>query len=266
MHKANPFLAVMFSVLCIVSITDARSDYEGLNLSTSDITQLASVGVTPQYVQQIRALGYADISTNDITQLFVVGVKPDYIKQVKELGYDDISVSDITQLSAVGVKPDYIRKIKALGYHDISINDIVQWYVTGVTPAYIKQMKETGISNTKTMGAIPPIPPIPAISEIPPIPPIPAISHDHNLVIVHKSGSFVSKTFTWFNAFMASLIVGAIFIFVNRHSKNKTFFSKSNSADNLDTRLNTFEQRVNDLQDILLSIDDRLDRRLKRST
>jgi hypothetical protein len=32
---------------------------------------------------------------------------------------------------------------------------------------------------------------------------------------------------------------------------------------NFETRISNFESRVNDLQDILLSIDDRLDRRLK---
>jgi hypothetical protein len=35
--------------------------------------------------------------------------------------------------------------------------------------------------------------------------------------------------------------------------------------EDLNVRMTNFENRVNDLQDILLSIDDRLDRRLKRT-
>ncbi len=221
MYTAHKILTFLFGVFCLVSATHAQS--KELNLSAHDITTLSSVGVTPEYVQQIRELGFKNISAHDIIQFHSVGVKPEYIKQIKELGYKDIST-----------------------------HDIIQFHSTGVTPEYIKQMKEAGLTNAKTRVKGPAVPKMDRVS---------------------RSDKF-SRVIKSIAVIFGLMAVTAGFIFFTTHGnhilkdilKDKFSFQKASAPENIDIRIQAFEQRVNDLQEILLSIDDRLDRRFKRST
>ncbi|MFT5365156.1 MAG: hypothetical protein ACI8V2_000093 [Candidatus Latescibacterota bacterium] len=262
-----PTLLIVF-----VACNAYAEQYTGFNFSAREITTLASVGVTPEYIQQLKGLGYSNLSANELTTLYSVGVKPEYIKQIKELDYSDISTRDITTLYSVGVKPDYIKQIKELGYSDISIRDIITFYSTGVKPEYIKQMKDANqpivpgqhihvpeIHIPEIEVHIPEIhipkmnfqvPPTPAV---PPVPAIASFPHENtnHIFLLHMTNIA--------SVFGAILLMGlgGYYIYKRRFAVE--------SEDNFDTRIADFENRVNDLQDILLSIDDRLDRRLKRT-
>lgn len=69
---------------------------------------------------------------------------------------------------------------------------------------------------------------------------------------------------TWSNVITAiglAMLIGFAFFTVQKKRKSHVSYA----AGDVDVRLNRFENRVNDLQDILLSIDARLDRRIKKS-
>ena len=285
----NKYLLSILGILLSISHIEA---YEGLGLSAHDIVQLSAVGVTPEYVQQIQKLGYKDISAHDITQLYAVGVKPDYVeeirklgytnisihditqlhavgvksdyvKEIKKLGYKDISAHDITQLYTVGVKPDYMRQTKNLGYDDLSIHDITQFYVTGVTPDYIKKMKGSKIKSKTHKIHIPEIK-----MDVPDVQVhIPEIKVDVPHVQVRVSGvqHTRSNPSPWKNAAkiagLSFLVLGIGFAVY----KLKDQYPAPAEDPNIESRMTEFEKRVTDLQDILISIDDRLDRQRKQN-
>ncbi|MDA0745939.1 MAG: hypothetical protein O2954_05430 [bacterium] len=248
----------------------AFSEDNSRPLSTREISTLATVNVPPEYVQQIRNLGYSDISVRDIVQLWTVRATPEYVRQIRELGYTDISVRDITQLSAVNVTPEYVRQIRELGYSDISVRDIVQLAAVNVTPEYIRnmraenpgisirdivqlaatnvtseyiaKMKESGLANSKIV--------------------VRAKPRTHERFIVHSSHTESGFFSNWLTQLVLGICLiiaaGGAVAYLNRSSRAPS----SAPAENIDQRLSAFEQRATDVQDILMSINDRLNRRM----
>ena len=304
----------------------ARSDYSGLNFSAHDITTLASVGVTPEYIHQIQALGYKDISAHDITTLYSVGVQPEYVQQTKKLGYNlsahDIttlysagvtpeyiqqmiskgsskfSAHDLTTLSSIGVTPEYVRQIRDLGYKEFSAHDFTTLYTSGITPEYIKQLKKSGqhnlsahdiitlyssgvssdyIKQLKKPGQhkvhIPEIH-IPEI-HIPEIHIPEVYVNVPNIDVKVKTNPVAASKYEYeyktdsqsmWNTIAKNIaitlmlaLIGCAIYFIYRKRNVVP------ATEPLDTRINNFEKRVNDLQDILLSIDNRLDRRIRQN-
>jgi len=80
--------------------------------------------------------------------------------------------------------------------------------------------------------------------------------------ITEPPASSVRGIFVNLITWMGLGILGCVAFFMIQKRKN---VNVAQVGDDVDVRLTHFEHRVNDLQDILLSIDERLDRRLKRT-
>ena len=289
----NPGRLLTFAFIVLIASsfsTDARS------FSAHDIKTLASAGVPVEYIQQVQELGYKDISAHDITTLYHVGVVPNYIKDIKNLGYKDISAHDITTLYAVGVKPDYIKQIKKLdyGHHNFSAHDLTILYSAGVTSEYVKDLKKSGQNNLSahdiitlySTGVTPEyiqrlkvsgqhgihVPEI-HIPEIH-IPEINILVPNIQVQVKTNAGNASQYQYEnetsdkWFWKTFAKYAVIALFLACLLLPIGFYFWKKRDQisvSDPLDTRITHFEKRVNDLQDILLSIDDRLDRKIRQS-
>ena len=85
----------------------------------------------------------------------------------------------------------------------------------------------------------------------------------HRAVIVHAdeldevwslAGSFLTIAFV--------LLSGGVLCFLYLRTKRQP---EPQPVEDIDARISTFEKRVDDLQDILLSIDTRIDRRLRKT-
>ena len=250
----------IFAILMVVFVAyhAQAEEYQGLQLSAKDITTLAALKVTPEYVQEMRSY-FPNISAKDITSLYALKVTPEYLKEMRDY-FPSISVKDITSLYALKVPPDYVKKIRDLGYDDISIREITRFYALKVKPEYIKQMREAGQPVVAGQGMHIPeidvqVPEI-HISEI-----TGAIAHAnaHSKPSIFKTLAKVAGGIAM--AFVVMLLVGFGFLIWRRH-----LGENDNRVDeDLNARITHFENRVNDLQDILLSIDARLDRRFKRT-
>ena len=281
-----PTLLIVF-VACNVH----ADQYAGLQLSARDISTLAALKVTPEYVQEMRSY-FPDISAREITNLYALKVSPHYLKDmrshfpnmdvrdvtnlyalkvpadyVKDMRayFPKISIREITNLYALKVPPDYVKQIHDLGYSDISTREITNFYALKVQPDYIKQMRESGQPiGTGEHIHVPEIH-VPEInvSEIhipeihiqtPAVPPVAPSPHGNHFLVFKFSH--------WRSIFSALGVVllmggGGYYLYTRRNV--------TPVRENIDTRIAEFEGRVNDLQDILLSIDNRLDRRLRRS-
>ena len=258
---------VLPTLLIVFVACNAYADqYTGLQLSARDISTLAALRVTPGYVQEMRSY-FPNISAREITNLYALKVTPKYLKEMRSY-FPNIGVGDVTNLYALKVPPEYVKEIRDLGYSDISIREIIDFYALKVQPDYIKQMRESGQPVVPGQHIHVPEIHIPEIHipeihipkidvQIPAVPAVPAVAP-----IPHENHYLVFKFSHWrsiISALGAVLLMGfgGYYLYTRR---NVTPVS-----ENIDTRIAEFEGRVNDLQDILLSIDDRLDRRLRRS-
>jgi hypothetical protein len=248
---------IFATLLLVFTACNAFADqYQGLQLSTRDISTLAALKVTPEYVQEMRAY-FPNISAKDITSLYALKVTPVYLKEMRSL-FPNMSVRDVISLYALKVPPSYVKEIRDLGYDDISIREITSFYALKVKPEYIKQMREAG--QPVVAGQEVHIPEIHV--QIPEIH-IPEISVD--LSHAHSEPSFlqkIAKVAGGIAMALAVLFLAGFGFFVWRRYNGE---GDTHVEEDLNVRMTHFENRVNDLQDILLSIDDRLDRRLKRT-
>ena len=120
---------------------------ENGKLTVDDLIMLRSVGVTPEYISQMRATGLGDLSLNDIVAMRSEGVSPDYVTQMRGSGIEIKSANDIITLRSMGVSPSYIKEMAGAGYRNLSARDLVELRAMNVSPAFVKALADAGYAN-----------------------------------------------------------------------------------------------------------------------
>jgi beta-lactamase regulating signal transducer with metallopeptidase domain len=114
-------------------------------LTIDDLILLRGAGVTPDYVKELRALGFDDLTVRQAVHLRGAGVSPDYIRTMRSIFGSDLSVDVVAQLRGVGVSPEWLTEMTRHTGRTISVNDAIRLRGVGVTPDYIQGMAAAGI-------------------------------------------------------------------------------------------------------------------------
>jgi beta-lactamase regulating signal transducer with metallopeptidase domain len=125
------------------------------SLSWDQLIQLRSQGVGPEYVRGLAAAGYAHLTPDQLVSLRSQGVSPDFVKDLAAQGMKDLSLSDLLSLRSQGVSPEYVRDLRAAGYADLSVTDLVGARSNGVSPedaAALRGMGYTDLSLSRLVG------------------------------------------------------------------------------------------------------------------
>jgi hypothetical protein len=159
--------------VCDVSVAYIKSMIaEGYRLSLEDYQAMRIFDVTPEYIREMRDLGFKDISHDELVATKIHGVTPSYIRQMRtsgwdlslddyqanrihgvtpefiremgDLGYKDMSADDLLAFRIHGVTREFIRELRALGYDDVEADDLIAARIHGVTPAFIREVEEAG--------------------------------------------------------------------------------------------------------------------------
>ena len=119
---------------------DAMSDAE-----VDRIIQMKSVGLTPEYVNAIRAASPAlrSLDPSEMVSLKSVGVTPDYARAMAAAGFRNLDANELTQAKAIGLNPDYVRAMVAAGLSP-DIDDFVQLRAVGVPVSYVAAIRKSG--------------------------------------------------------------------------------------------------------------------------
>jgi beta-lactamase regulating signal transducer with metallopeptidase domain len=120
---------------------------EGGKLTVDDLIELRAAGVTPAYIDAMRAAGIGELSLDEITEMRAVGVTPEYIKSLRDAGIKFDNAHNITELRAIGVTGEYLAQMRAAGYGNVTTKQLTEMRAMGVTPSYIKQMSDAGYRN-----------------------------------------------------------------------------------------------------------------------
>jgi hypothetical protein len=127
---------------------DVRTDYiaalrnEGALADLSDYVGMRAVGVRPEMVHELKPLIEGPLRAHDMMALAALGVTPDYVRQMRG-AYRTLTASDLSSMKAMGVKPDDIARFKAIGF-DVSPQDATGLKALGVTPDYVAEMRAAG--------------------------------------------------------------------------------------------------------------------------
>jgi beta-lactamase regulating signal transducer with metallopeptidase domain len=112
-----------------------------------EATSLAAVGVTPEFISNMRAAGLAVTSAREATSLAAVGVSAEYIKAMRDAGFEVSSAREASGLRAVGVTPEWLRELRAAGVEVQSARDAQSLRALGVTAEFVKRLANAGYAN-----------------------------------------------------------------------------------------------------------------------
>ncbi len=111
------------------------------------VLELARAGVTPEYIDEMDALGYPSLTAEQLIALRSQGVGPDYIRDLAGAGYGKLSPDQLMMLRAQGVSGSFARELKQQGLADLSISDLVELRAQGVSPELVAEMKKAGYDD-----------------------------------------------------------------------------------------------------------------------
>jgi hypothetical protein len=88
-------------------------------------------GVTPAYVERMRASHGADLDFDDLVATRIHGATPEFIAEMADLGYGDLDLDQYVAFRIHGVTPRFIRDLEDDGYRDVSPDDLVSMKIHG---------------------------------------------------------------------------------------------------------------------------------------
>lgn len=116
-------------------------------LTVEQLIQMKAVGVTPEYIEAIRNLGYRDLTVKQAIELRSLGVNEEFIKQARGWTNSNLSVDKLVELKAIGMSSDFIDGIKRAGYNNLAVEKLVELKAVGVTPEFVESMRRAGFDR-----------------------------------------------------------------------------------------------------------------------
>ena len=128
-------------------------------LTVDELISLKAVGVTPEYIDQMRGL-FPELTVSEVSNLKALGVSAAYVQDIRTAGLDVTSPRAISNLKAVGVNAKYVADMRAAGITIDSASTASNLKAVGVTPEYVREMRASGVklntareaSNMKAVG------------------------------------------------------------------------------------------------------------------
>ncbi|HEX5043954.1 MAG TPA: hypothetical protein VFV75_13670 [Candidatus Polarisedimenticolaceae bacterium] len=135
--------------LCDVTVAYIKSMIaEGYRLTLEDYQSMRIFDVTPQYIREMRDLGFHNVSHDELVATKIHGVTPSYIRQMRKSGWD-LSLDDYQANRIHGVTPQFIAEMRELGYRDLSADDLLSFRIHGVTREFIRELRELGYDDVE---------------------------------------------------------------------------------------------------------------------
>ena len=125
-------------------VNTMRALFPGLTLR--GVTGMKAVGVTPEFIRQMRSSGFEVKSARDASSLAAVGVTPGFVQQMRAAGLEVKSAKEASSLKAVGVTAELIAQMRAVGLAVKSAKDASTLAAVGVTPEFVRQMRDAGFA------------------------------------------------------------------------------------------------------------------------
>jgi len=109
-------------------------------LTTGQLIAFRIHGVTPEFVEEVRALGFQGLSADELVSMRIHGVTPEFVREIRAEELGDLDVEKLLSFRIHGVTPEFVREVRALGYSGASGDDLVAMRIHGVTPDDIRKM------------------------------------------------------------------------------------------------------------------------------
>jgi hypothetical protein len=115
---------------------------EGFKVSLEKYLTMRIFDITPEYIREMRSLGYKDIDDEELVASKIHKVTPAYIREMRAAGWD-LSLDELQSSSIHGATPEFAAEMKKLGY-SLDFDDLVSFRIHKVTAAFINELKALG--------------------------------------------------------------------------------------------------------------------------
>jgi hypothetical protein len=129
----------------VASIRALGVDFDGDKTDDDDLLSYTLLDVSTSYIKSMMAIGYRE-SMDKYTSMRIFKVTPEYVNEMRDLGYDHISADDLVATRIHKVTPDYIRQMRAAGWK-LSLDELVATRIHKATPEFAEEMRKLGYAN-----------------------------------------------------------------------------------------------------------------------
>ena len=119
---------------------------EGYRVSLQDYLTMRIFDITPDYIREMRNLGFRDISHDELVSSRIHKVTPEYVRDMRAAGWD-LSLDDYQSSRIHGATPEFAAEMRKLGYGNLDHDDLVSFRIHRVTPDFIEELAKLGYRN-----------------------------------------------------------------------------------------------------------------------
>lgn len=116
---------------------------EGYRVSLQDYLSMRIFDITPEYVREMRSLGFRNITNDELVSSRIHKVTPAYVRAMRAAGWD-LSLDELQSSRIHGATPAFAEEMRKLGYGDLDHDDLVSFRIHRVTAELIAEMRKLG--------------------------------------------------------------------------------------------------------------------------
>jgi beta-lactamase regulating signal transducer with metallopeptidase domain len=116
-------------------------------LTVEQLIEMKAVGVTPEYIEAIRKLGYSELTAKQAVELRSLGIDEEFIKQARGWTNGSPSIEELVELKSIGMSADFINGMKQAGYNNLTVEQLVELKAVGVNPEFVESMRRAGFDK-----------------------------------------------------------------------------------------------------------------------
>lgn len=119
---------------------------EGYRVGLADYLSMRIFDITPEYIREMRSLGFRDIGHEELVSSRIHAVTPEYVRAMRAAGWD-LSLSEYQSSRIHGATPEFAEEMRKAGYTGLSHADLVSFRIHGVSPKFIETMRGLGYDH-----------------------------------------------------------------------------------------------------------------------
>ncbi|HEY6817727.1 MAG TPA: M56 family metallopeptidase [Croceibacterium sp.] len=109
-----------------------------------DMIDARAVGVTPEFAREVRRFS-SHATLEDVVEARAIGLSADYIGQMRGV-FPGLAIDDAVELAALQITPEYVRDMRRL-FPGLTAEQAVELKAVGVTPDFVERMRREGLST-----------------------------------------------------------------------------------------------------------------------
>jgi len=121
---------------------DSATAAASRQLSADELVGMRAVGVTPEYVEQLRAHG-GSMDPDDIIAAKATGVDPAYLAAMRKV-VPDAGIDELVGAKQIGVDVAFARDMKEQ-FPDVAIDDLIALKAMGIDRKFVTEMRDAGV-------------------------------------------------------------------------------------------------------------------------